>query len=697
MKKPNKLIYEKSPYLLQHAYNPVNWYPWGEEAFEKARNEDKPVFLSIGYSTCHWCHVMEKESFEDEEVAGLMNQYFVSIKVDREERPDLDGIYMLVCQMITGSGGWPLSIIITPDKKPFYAGTYFPKEDRFGRMGMLSLIPGIYKVWKNQREEILKSVNEISSALNSSLTKQTVKEINENVLDKAFNYFSNQFDIENGGFGTSPKFPTPHNVLFLLRYWKRKNSKKALEMVEKTLECMYRGGIYDHIGFGFHRYSTDKIWLVPHFEKMIYDQALLVNAYIEAFQATKKEFYKNAAEEVLNYVLRDMTSPAGGFYSAEDADSEGEEGKFYLWTKEEIERILTGEDLSLALNLFCVREEGNWFDQVQEKNTGTNILHLTKDLESIADELNIDKIMLKEKKKILREKLFAVREKRIHPFKDTKILTDWNGLMISALSKAAQVFEKNEYYLAAEKAACSILKNLFNDDGRLLHRYKDGESSIPANADDYAFFVQGLLDLYEAGFNSSYLKTAIDLNDDLIKYFWDERDGGFYFTPSDGEKLLIRQKEIYDGAVPSGNSVAILNLLRTGRITGNSDYDKKASLIIKFFSAMIENAPQAFTQVLAALDFAFGPSKEIIISGEKDLPETKEMLKVLRGKYIPNKVIIFNSKEKDQMEIISPLLREYTPQSNQTAVYICEDYKCSMPVTSVEQLNKLLKSKIAEN
>ena len=697
MRKPNRLINEKSPYLLQHAYNPVEWYPWGEEAFDKARNEDKPLFLSIGYSTCHWCHVMEKESFEDEEVAALMNQYFVSIKVDREERPDVDGIYMLVCQMITGSGGWPLTIIMTPDKKPFYAGTYFPKEDRFGKMGMMSLIPGIYKVWKNQREEILKSVNEISSALNSSLTKQTVKEINENVLDKAFNYFSNQFDVENGGFGTFPKFPTPHNLLFLLRYWKRKSSKKALEMVEKTLECMYKGGIYDHIGFGFHRYSTDKIWLVPHFEKMIYDQALLTNAYIEAFQATKKEFYRNAAEEILNYVLRDMTSPEGGFYSAEDADSEEEEGKFYVWTKNEVENLLAGEDLNLAVNLFNVRKEGNWFDPVHESNSGTNILHFTKDLKLVADELNIDVNILNEKKKVVREKLFAVRDKRIHPFKDTKILADWNGLMISAFSKAAQVFEKNEYYIAAEEAINFILDNLLNENGRLLHRYKDGESSILANADDYAFLVQGLLDLYEAGFNSRFLKTAFELNNDFIKYFWDEKDGGFYFTPSDGEKLLIRQKEIYDGAVPSGNSVAILNLLRIGRITGNSDYEKKASLISKTFSAMIENAPQAFTQALTAMDFAFSPSKEIIISGEKDSPDSKEMLRIIREKYFPNKIVVFNSNKKDQMEIISHLIREYFHQNNQTAVFICEDYRCSMPVTNVEQLKKLLKSEIKEN
>ncbi len=697
MEKANKLINEKSPYLLQHAYNPVDWYPWGEEAFEKANNENKPVFLSIGYSTCHWCHVMEKESFEDNDVAHLMNEFFVSIKVDREERPDIDGIYMAVCQMLTGSGGWPLTIIMTPDKMPFFAGTYFPKEERFGRIGMMNLIPGIHNFWTNKKEEILKSVEEISNALNTSINKQPVKEINQGIFDKAFSYFSSRFDSENGGFGTAPKFPTPHNLLFLLRYWKRKKSEKAIEIVEKTLTGMYKGGIYDHIGFGFHRYSTDKVWLLPHFEKMLYDQALLTIAYIEAYQATKKELYKEIAEGILSYVLRDMTSPDGGFYSAEDADSEGEEGKFYLWTKEEIENIAADDEVKLITKVFNIKADGNWIDPMHDGRTGTNILHLRKDLKSIADELNIDEKILKQKLRNLRGKLFSVREKRVHPFKDTKILTDWNGLMISALSKAAQAFDNNEYYSAAEKAVFFVLKNLVNKYGRLLHRFKDGEAGIPAHADDYAFFTAGLLDLYEAGFNSSYLKTAVDLNSDFIKYFWDEENGAFYFTPYDGEKLLIRQKEIHDGAVPSANSVSILNLLRIGRITGNSDYEKKASLIIKTFSTVIENSPQAFTQTLTALEFAFGPSKEIIISGEKDSLTTKDMLKIIREEFIPNKIVILSSKENDQIEIISPLLKEYSPADNQTAVYICENYKCNLPVTNVEQLTTMLKNEKIEN
>ncbi len=685
MNKPNKLINEKSPYLLQHAHNPVDWYPWSEEAFNKAKNEDKPVFLSIGYSTCHWCHVMEKESFEDNEVADLMNEFFVSIKVDREERPDIDGIYMTVCQLLTGSGGWPLTIIMTPDKQPFFAGTYFPKEERFGRIGMLSLTRGINNVWKNKRDDISKSIEQISAALNSEL-KQAGKELNEGTLDNAFNNFFNRFDRESGGFGTAPKFPTPHNILFLLRYWKRRNAKDALEMAEKTLIEMYKGGIYDHVGFGFHRYSTDKDWLVPHFEKMLYDQALLVLAYTEAYQAAKKDIYKEAALEILDYVSRDMTLPAGAFYSAEDADSEGIEGKFYLWKTEEIENILGKDESDLFVKIYNVKREGNWHDPVHDENRGTNILHLEKNINAIAEELKLDEKKLRYALKTMKENLFQKREERIHPFKDTKILTDWNGLMISAFAKAAQVFDKNEYCEAAEKAVYFILKNLVNDEGRLLHRFKDGESGILANADDYAFFIAGLLDLYETGFNSSYLKTAIDLNSDFIKYFWDEEGGGFYFTPYDGEKLLIRQKEIYDGAVPSGNSVEALNLLRIGRITGNTDYEKKASTIFKTFSGIIENSPQAFTQTLVALDFALGPSKEIIISGPKRSPVTKEMLKTIREKYIPNKVVILSAEQKVQMEIISPLLKEYTPQDNKTIVYICENYKCNMPITTLEDL-----------
>ncbi|HSP88797.1 MAG TPA: thioredoxin domain-containing protein, partial [Ignavibacteriaceae bacterium] len=444
MKKPNRLIKEKSPYLLQHAYNPVDWFPWNNEAFNKAKETDKPVFLSIGYSTCHWCHVMEKESFEDEEIAELMNDAFVSIKVDREERPDIEAIYMSVCQMLTGSGGWPMTIVMTPEKKPFFAGTYFPKESRFGRPGIKELIPRLKELWQTKRNEIINSSEEISSAVISSSSFKEGIPLKENIFHIAFKEFEERFDDEFGGFGNAPKFPTPHNLMFLLRYWKRYNNSSALEMVEKTLTHMRMGGIYDHIGFGFSRYSTDQEWLVPHFEKMLYDQALLVLTYIEAYQVTKNDFYKDSAEEILTYVIRDMTSSEGGFYSAEDADSEGEEGKYYLWTTDEIKQILK-DDTNLFLKYFNIKEEGNWIDSVHGIKSNTNITHLKKSVKDFSAETELSEKEFKEKLETARQKLFAERGKRIHPYKDDKILTDWNGLMISAFAKAAQVFNKNIY------------------------------------------------------------------------------------------------------------------------------------------------------------------------------------------------------------------------------------------------------------
>ncbi|HLG28805.1 MAG TPA: thioredoxin domain-containing protein, partial [Candidatus Brocadiales bacterium] len=577
MAKPNRLINEKSPYLLQHADNPVDWYPWGDEAFEKARKENKPILLSIGYSTCHWCHVMEHESFEDPEVARLMNETFVSIKVDREERPDIDNIYMTVCQMISrGNCGWPLNIIMTPDNKPFFAATYIPKEARFGRAGMLELIPRLKELWTTQRDEVMKSANQITSALQQGLGSSGQlkgEELDESSLEKAYDQLAGTFDSSNGGIGTAPKFPTPHNYLFLLRYWKRSGNENALAMVEKTLQSMRLGGIYDHVGFGFHRYSTDPNWFVPHFEKMLYDQAMLAMAYIEAYQATGKKDYEQTAREIFTYVLRDMTDPGGGFYSAEDADSEGEEGKFYLWSEREIKQVLGKDDAEFFIKVFNIDEEGNFGEEATGRKTGDNILHLKKPVAEIALSLNISQEELNKKIQVAREKLFKVREKRVHPHKDDKVLTDWNGLMIAALAKGSQAFNEPEYSVAAGRAVDFILKNLRDKSGELLHRYRDGESGIRANVTDYAFLVWGLTELYEATFDVNYLKTALELNRELIENFWDEDNGGFYFTSSDVEELIVRQKEINDGAIPSGNSVAMLNLIRLGRITANSDLE----------------------------------------------------------------------------------------------------------------------------
>jgi hypothetical protein len=685
----NRLSNEKSPYLLQHANNPVDWFPWSDEAFKKAKDENKPIFLSIGYSTCHWCHVMEHESFEDEKVAGLMNDSFVSIKVDREERPDIDGIYMTVCQMLTGSGGWPMTIIMTPEKKPFFAGTYFPKETRFGRTGLLELLPKINELWKTKKEEILKSSEEILTAIKKSEIRTHGQEIGIEIFDKAYNEFLKRFDKVNGGFGNSPKFPTPHNLIFLLRYWKRKKEPIALEMVEKTLLKMRLGGIYDHIGFGFHRYSTDSEWLVPHFEKMLYDQAQLVQVYIEVYQITQNDFYKNTAEEILSYVLRDMTSPDGAFYSAEDADSEGEEGKFYLWDSDELKQILDEDEIRFVTNVFNIEPGGNWIDHVNGIMNGTNILHLKNSVDESADELNLTPVVVLQKIEIIRKKLFVYREKRIHPYKDDKILTDWNSLMISAFAKAYQVFDEEKYLKAAEKAVNFILNNLTTNDGKLLHRYREGEAVIPANIDDYAFLISSLLDLYEASFNIEFLKSAIRLNKDFIKHFWDKENGGFFFTSNESEEILIRQKEIYDGAIPSGNSVAILNLLRIGRITSNSEFESMASEIGKIFAHNINSTPIAFTQTLTALDFAFGPSYEIVIAGDKADNEN-ELIKTIRNNYFPNKTIMFNPSQGKDLTNIAPFASNYKKIEDKTAVYICQDYSCKQPVSDISSLKKML-------
>ena len=687
----NKLIKEKSPYLLQHAHNPVNWYPWGEEAFKKAKKEDKPIFLSIGYSTCHWCHVMAHESFEDEEVAKLMNDTFICIKVDREERPDIDGIYMNVCQMMTRSGGWPLTIVMTPDKKPFFAGTYFPKESRFGRIGMIDLTKRIKNFWENKREDVDKTTDEIISLLKKSNETTPGKQLDESLLKITYLQLKGRYDGEYAGFGKAPKFPTPHNLLFLLRYWKKTGSKDALEMVEHTLQAMRKGGVFDHLGYGFHRYSTDREWLLPHFEKMLYDQALLALTYTEAYQATEKEEYRQSAEEILNYVLRDMTSKEGGFYSAEDADSEGVEGKFYVWSEDEIIELLGKDDADIFIKVYNVKKEGNFRDEATHKPTGKNILHLSKSLEENAKDLNIPVADLKSKLETSRKKLFDARNKRVRPHLDDKILTDWNGLMIASLAKAGKVFEEPKYIKAAEKAAGFILKKMRKPDGRLLHRYRDGEAGISAYLDDYAFLSWGLLELYEATFKTSYLKTAIDLNNEMIKHFEDAKKGGFYISADDAENLLIRQKEIYDGAIPSGNSVTMLNLLKLSRITGKPEYEALAVKLGKAFYTDVQRMPSANTMLMIAVDFGAGKSYEIVFSGNAESEEMKKMLQFINKKYIPNKVVLFRP-DGDSPEItkISGYTKEQVSKKGKPTVYVCVDYGCQKPVFSVEELEKLL-------
>jgi uncharacterized protein YyaL (SSP411 family) len=690
--KTNRLINEKSPYLLQHARNPVDWHPWGEEAFDLAQREDRPIFLSIGYSTCHWCHVMAHECFEDEAVAALMNRAFISLKVDREERPDLDHIYMTVCQMLTGSGGWPLTIIMTPDKRPFFAGTYIPKNNRFGRMGLIELIPRIQEVWTKGRRNVMDSADQVIAVLKNLEEPAPGRDPGVSVLDKAYNELARSFDSSYGGFGTAPKFPSPHNLLFLLRQWNRTGSHDALVMVEQTVRAMRQGGIYDQIGFGFHRYSTDREWLVPHFEKMLYDQALIAVACLEVYQASSDQSYAQIAREIFTYVLRDMTSPEGGFYSAEDADSEGEEGKFYLWGEKEIFDILGKADGELLMRFFSMKKEGNFRDESAGRTTGLNIPHIKSHLTKTAEDHKLSARAIEEKINSLRGLLFNARESRPHPYKDDKILTDWNGLMIAALAKGAQVLEDQACLEAAIKAAGFILDRLREPDGRLLHRFRDGEAGITANLDDYAFFIWGLLELYEASFDAAYLKAALELNKDMISLFWDSEKGGLFFTPKDGEKLLIRKKEAHDAAVPSGNAVAMLNMLRLARFTGRPDLDEKAAEIGRAFSAQIEQMPSAHSFFMTAIDFAQGPAYEVVISGNSKNRDTIEMISALRRNFIPSKTVMLRPAEiaEPSIDSLAEFVKGHSIIDQKATAYVCLKNACKTPTTDPMEMLKLL-------
>ena len=692
-RKANRLLAEKSPYLLQHAYNPVDWYPWCEAAFEKADAEDKPVFLSIGYSTCHWCHVMEKESFENQEIAGLMNSTFISIKVDREERPDLDNVYMTVCQMLTGRGGWPLTIIMTPDKRPFFAGTYIPGTGRFGQGGMKDLIPQINKIWSTRRHEIFTSARKITEALQTAKNNTTGEDLTVRVMEKAYAELAGRFDKNHGGFGDAPKFPTPHNFLFLLRFWKRTGNKKALEMVEKSLRAIRMGGIYDQVGYGVHRYSTDARWLVPHFEKMLYDQAMLAMAYLETWQATGKEIYAKTAREIFTYVLRDMTSPEGGFYSAEDADSEGVEGKFYVWREPEIREILGHEYSEKTIKHFNILEKGNFRDEATGVETGANILHM-KDVppENAASgdtEYNEADSEIENATTLL----FSERKNRSHPYKDDKVLTDWNGLMIAALAKGSYVLQEPAYAQAAVRAADFILKELAAPDYRLFHRYRDGEAGINGNLDDYAFLSWGLIELYEATFEVRYLEAALDFNNVMLERFQDSEQGGFFFTPDDSELLIVRKKEIYDGAVPSGNSVAMLNLLKLGSFTGRADLAKKAAELGQAFSGRVAKFPSGYTQFLVSLDFGLGPSYEVVIAGPRASKDTMGMVRALQTRFIPNCILLLHptDQEAPAIEKTAEFTRGCQTIKERPAAYVCRANACNMPVTQVDEMLDLIK------
>jgi hypothetical protein len=685
----NRLAREKSPYLLQHASNPVDWYPWGKEAFEKAKKEDKPIFLSIGYSTCHWCHVMARESFEDPEVAALMNEVFVSIKVDREERPDIDEVYMQVCHMLTGSGGWPLTIVMTPDKKPFFASTYLPKKGRFGRVGMVELTSLVKELWDRRRKEVLSSAGKIAEVLKRSQKAVSGEMPKEEVLDRAFQELAAGFDEDYGGFGKAPKFPMAPSLLFLLRYWKRKRRNKTLKMVVKTLKEMQKGGIYDHVGFGFHRYSTDRRWVLPHFEKMLYDQGLLAMTYLEAYQETGDEDFGRTAREVFTYVLRDMKSPEGGFYSAEDAESGGEEGGFYLWGLDEVFRVLGKEEGELVARVFGLKEEGNFLEEASGITTGKNILRLREPLSIVAFKMGMREEDLRKRLEGARRKLFAARGSRIRPGRDDKILADWNGLMIAALAKGAQVFDEPGYAEAAEKAMDFILINMSSKDGRLFHRYREGEAGIPGYLDDYVFVIWGLLELYEATFRWEYLRHALRLNRVLLKHFWDKGKGGFFFTPDDAEKLLIRKKAAYDGSIPSGNAVAMLNLLRLAKLTAEEGLEERSADLARSFSGDISRSPGGHPFFMVAVDFALGPTYEVVISGDRKDKNTRAMLRAIGSRFLPRKVVALLGEE---VEDLPPFLGEILKQGKkgETIAYVCRGYTCEKPVKTVKELIDVL-------
>jgi len=682
----NRLINEKSPYLLQHARNPVNWYPWGEEVFQKAKEEDKPVFLSIGYATCHWCHVMAHESFEDEEVARILNKNYIAIKVDREERPDIDKIYMSVCQALTGRGGWPLTILMTPEGKPFFAGTYFPKTARMGMPGLIDILNQIAAMWEKDRARILKTGQEITNAIQpGSDPDSPAHVVSVDTLKKGYSQLASRFDPKWGGFGTAPKFPTPHQLTFLLRWHRRSADPQPLKMVEKSLDAMRHGGIYDQIGSGFHRYSVDEQWLVPHFEKMLYDQAMLAMAYIEVYQATGKARFGKVAREIFAYVLRDMTAPEGGFYCAEDADSEGREGQFYVWTPEEIKGHLGDVPGDLFCRFYDITEKGNFEE-------GKSIPHMPLTLEAFAQKEGIDPAKLDTALKDARARLFDIRKKRVHPLKDDKILTSWNGLMIAALAKGYQALGDEPYVDAARKAADFILKNLRTSDGRLLRRYRNGEAAYPGYLDDYAFMVWGLIELYEATFEVTYLEAAIALNREMIDIFWDKKGGGLYFTGKGNEALITKSKEIYDGALPSGNSVAALNFLRLARMTGRIDLEKKAEQLTATFSREVTAQPIGYTQLLSALEFMLGPAQEIVIAGNLSLDSTRDMVRVVHAGFLPNKVLLLHQNGPDgkRLEALSPFTKEMRPINQKSTVYVCEQYACKAPVTDAGKLERLL-------
>ena len=681
----NRLVGESSPYLRQHAHNPVDWYPWGEEAFAKSRNEDKPIFLSVGYSTCHWCHVMERESFENSGIAEVLNREFVPIKVDREERPDIDRVYMTFVQATTGAGGWPMSVFLTPELKPFFGGTYFPPQTQYGRPGFKRILEALAEAWHRDRAKIDESSADVIRQMQDQ--EQSASDykhaLDAGVLDSAFHYFRRTFDTRRGGFGDAPKFPRPVTLNFLHRYYFRTRNEEALEMSLATLRAMRAGGMYDQLGGGFHRYSVDAEWFVPHFEKMLYDQAQLAISYLEAYQMTKEAFYADAARGIFEYVLRDMTHAEGGFYSAEDADSVIDpaapnhkgEGAFYVWSWDEVHAVLSASEAAEFCEYYGVERDGNVSNDPHEEFTGKNILYVAR--ADAARERGLEKA---------RRKLLEVRERRPRPDRDDKILTSWNSLMISAFAKGAQILGDEAYGTAARRATDFIIRNMYDATrGTLLRRYREGSAGIAGFLDDYAFFVQGLLDVYETDFDPRRLELAIVLTDKMRELFEDRERGGFFTTAEGDPSLVMRMKDDYDGAEPAGNSVALFNLLRLAAITGRDDYQAAAKKTLDALGLRIANQPVAVPQMLAALEFSLAPHRQVVFAGDVHSESMTALLRVFRGYFQPNTVVMM--ADNGMVAAVSDM----KAIDGCATAYVCENFACQLPTSDVSRFDELLK------
>lgn len=671
----NRLINETSPYLLQHAHNPVDWYPWSEEAFIKAKQENKPVFLSVGYSACHWCHVMEHESFEDKETADLMNKLFINIKVDREERPDVDTIYMNVVQMLTGHGGWPMSVFMTPDKQAFYGGTYFPVKRRYNMPSFKEVLVNVSNYYHNKKEDIEKNSKIIMEQLKVINTfKPSETELNYQVIEKAVKQLEGYFDHNNGGFGHKPKFPNTFNLDLFLRHYQNTKNKKYIDMVELTLKKMSNGGVYDQLGGGFYRYSVDEEWLIPHFEKMLYDNSVLIKLLLEVYQITKNDFYKNKAEESLEYVLREMYQEQGGFYSTQDADSEKEEGKFYVWTPQEIRAILGEKEGNLFCEFFDISEDGNF----EHGKSNPQVLFT---YEKFASEQKMEVNQVKTIIESGKVKLFNERTKRVYPGKDTKVLSSWNGLMLSAFAKGYQILKNQKYLEAAEKTVNFIFETMFKD-GLLLRTYKDNQAKLNAYLEDYAFVIQALIDLYQVTLNKDFINKAEKLTQVMINQFWDEIEGGFFFTGKSHEELIVKTKEIMDHSIPSGNALALTSLIKLHRLTENSDLQAKAEKIIKVFSSAINKYQSGASSFLCAIDLYLKPPSDFILVGD-NAEEIKPFLNQISESYLPDTVIHFYNGTEQNIS----MYKDKNKIDSKPTAYLCENFVCNKPVTNPNKLN----------